>query len=204
MVFRLWKFSKRYAVLTKTKRSYQKKSHEKMTSVDHAARKKATWLRVKTLYDVLREELARWLLDSAKVHVDCVCSCDRPYFMLTDVANMCHRVFNKHPDLKSNHPSDMQIVDALLTFKSRGQSSRHLTSFSNVGIKIPLVQHLVEVANDNRMTVFNVSDPEKSSKIFLQVVLDPNVEKPFPNPTPDRKRSRLEFESWSPTSPQYD
>ena len=48
-----------------------------MATIDYAARRNATWQRIKDLHAVLCDELANVLLTQVKRHVDSVYSCDR-------------------------------------------------------------------------------------------------------------------------------
>lgn len=176
-----------------------------MAAVDYEARRKATWMRIKTMHTILCDEVAHLILERVRKHVDSFVSCEREYFILPDLEGICTDILVERGGLSFNCKIDKCIVHPLLTFKgSDGLPWRHLNKFATFGITTPVIEHLINFGKENRLTIFNISDQAVSSKILLQVVLKPNVPTPIPNPNRiNRKRPRIESPSYSPTSPAY-
>lgn len=164
--------------------------------MDYQSRRRATLARVKLLYDKLAEGLVKELKKLLCAHVDCFLTCNKMYFIMSDLYNICENIVNCDAELRRICPiSDNKVIHSLLTFTNgEGEGSAYLSTFDEMGIKISLIQYLMDWAEENQMTVFNISDVSISKKVLVQVILKPRVKEPIRK---SLKRPRV----WLPTLP---
>lgn len=160
------------------------------------ARRAATNLRVKRMYDIICDNMALHIGDIILSRMDSFSTCNIDHFMLTDIHSMCMRILNRDFPVLSR--SDRFAIQAMLTFKQRdGEPFEHLATFSALRISTPIVQVIINIVKAMKYTAFDVSDSSKSSLIMMQIRLMPDASAPVPA---SRKRARS---SYSPTSPGY-
>ena len=153
--------------------------------------------RLKTLYTFLRDNMVTTIKRMITLHLNSIHNIDSEALVIKDVVHLAENIV---ADKFVVTEDDMRIVYPLLTFKHKnGEFYRNLSTFSRLGINTPIIAYIMDTFAKENLTVHNISNADRSSKIFLQVVFKKNaVVIPDPRPV---KRQRLRSES--PTSPSY-
>lgn len=142
-------------------------------------RRKATNNRIYLMYKLLCTSLEEYILNRVKEHLDDFHTCNRDYIIVFDLLTICRMLTRKDSFMLRLQRGDEDVISHLLTFLHHGPSP-YLPVFSSLGIQTSLLQHIINFCKVNSMSAFNLSDPEKSSKVLVQIVLKPNVSDPVP------------------------
>jgi len=135
------------------------------------------------VYSLLRDKLIDHIDDAIRMSTTNWYICQSKHIVIPDLQEICKSILEMHKGYTHN---DYLVMESMMKFTHRCGSEElpvsYLAKFAALGIKTPLVQHVLETYKYKGFTVFDVSNSRMSNKIFIQIVFEGSPKSPLDPP----------------------